>query len=362
LQVGTRYSIFVLGKRLTNIKWLISGGSSMKATIKDIALQAKVSVATVSKILNKKDEHISDETRQKVIAIAKEINYTPNTLARSLVTKQTKTIGLILPDISNPFFPELARGAEDKASEIGYSIMYCNTDDNVKKEDQYINMLIEKMVDGIIITQSVARKNASVTLESVSIPIILIDRDIEGQSVRGKVLVDNMMGAYDAVKYLILSGRKDIAFIAGPLTSNTTKTRLEGYKKALNEFGISFNKDYILEGQYKSEWGFSAVRQLLEKKYNFDAVFCANDVIAISVVKALKDAGKLIPQDIAVIGFDDIHMASLIEPPLTTVRQPIYEMGYRAVEMLIDIIKNPNEDIKERRILLGTKLILRNTT
>ncbi|MDF2613339.1 MAG: LacI family transcriptional regulator [Clostridia bacterium] len=334
----------------------------MKTTIKDIAQQAHVSVGTVSKILNKKDGHISDETRQKVMAVAKQLNYTPNTLARSLVTKQTKTIGLILPDISNPFFPELARGAEDKASELGYSIMYCNTDDDVKKEDKYIQMLTEKMADGIIITQSVARKMTSERLQLARTPIILIDRDAEGEGVGGKVLVDNLMGAYEAIKHLLIKGYRNIVFVAGPLTSNTTKARLEGYKRALDEFKVPFNKDYILEGQYKSEWGFKAVNQLFEKKLNFDAVFCGNDVIAISVVKALKDAGKLIPEDVAVIGYDDIHMASLIEPPLTTVRQPIYEMGYRAVEMLVDIIENPNQDIKERRILLATKLIIRKTT
>ncbi|WP_070000071.1 LacI family DNA-binding transcriptional regulator [Cellulosilyticum sp. I15G10I2] len=334
----------------------------MKTTIKDIAQKANVSVGTVSKILNKKDGHISDETRQKVMATAKELNYTPNTLARSLVTRQTKTIGLILPDISNPFFPELARGAEDKASEAGYSIMYCNTDDDMKKEDKYIQMLTEKMVDGIIITQSTARKMTSEKLQSVTTPIVLIDRDVEGEGIRGKVLVDNLMGAYEAMKHLILKGHKKIVFVAGPLTSNTTKARLEGYKKALKEFKIPFNQNYILEGQYKSEWGFNAVKQLFEKDYDFDAVFCGNDLIAISVVRALKDAGKLIPQNIAVIGYDDIPMASLIEPPLTTVRQPIYEMGYHAAEMLVDIIENPNEDIEERSVLLDTQLIIRKTT
>ena len=334
----------------------------MKITIKDIAKLSGVSTATVSKILNSKDKNISNLTRQKVLNIVEEYNYVPNTVARSLVTRQTKTIGLVIPDITNPFFPELVRGAEDKANECGYNIIFCNTDDNMEKEENYINMLIEKMVDGIIFTQSVKRTVGFQKLNIGSTPIVLIDRDMELEGVVGKVLVDNFTGAYDGVNYLLSRGYRKIAFITGALTTNTSKNRLSGYKKALEDFGINYNKDYVLAGEYRSEWGFKAIQELLGKNVDFDAVFCGNDLIALSVIKALKNVGKSIPEDVGVLGFDDIYMARFIEPELSTIRQPNYEMGYKAVEILIDILDRPTEKNIKRELVLNTELIIRQST
>ena len=334
----------------------------MKITIKEIAKIAGVSTATVSKILNKKDKSISEPTRQRVLDIVKEHNYIPNTIARSLVTRQTKTIGLVIPDIANPFFPELARGAEDKANESGYNIIFCNTDDNVDKEEKYINMLIEKMIDGIIFTQSAKRTKGFEKLKIGSTPIVLIDRDMELEGVVGKVLVDNFTGAYDGVNYLLSRGYRKIAFITGALTTNTSKRRLNGYKKALEDFNIPYDESYVLAGEYKSQWGFRAINHLFDSKIDFDAVFCGNDLIAISVIKALKDAGKSIPDDVAVLGFDDIYMAKFIEPELSTIRQPNYEMGYKAVEILVDILENPEDKDVKRELLLNTELVIRQST
>ncbi len=334
----------------------------MKITIKEIAKMAGVSTATVSKILNKKDKNISDATRQRVLGIVKEHNYIPNTIARSLVTKQTKTIGLVIPDIANPFFPELARGAEDKANESGYNIIFCNTDDNIEKEEKYINMLIEKMIDGIIFTQSAKRTTGFGNLNLGSTPIVLIDRDMELEGVVGKVLVDNFTGAYDGVNYLLNKGYKKIAFITGALTTDTSVNRLNGYKKALTDFGILYIEDYVLAGEYRSEWGFKAIEQLLNKKIDFDAVFCGNDLIALSVIKALKNYGKSIPDDVGVLGFDDIYMSKFIEPELSTIRQPNYEMGYKAVEILINILENPSGKNIEKKLVLNTELIIRKST
>lgn len=334
----------------------------MKLTIKDIARLAEVSTATVSMILNNKDGNISALTREKVLRIVKENNYIPNTMARSLVTRQTKTIGLVIPDIANPFFPELARGAEDKASEAGYSIIYCNTDDDLDKEDRYINMLAEKMVDGIVFTHSARRSGKMEAIDRGTIPVILIDRDIESSNVKGKVLVDNLEGAYKGVKHLIDRGYKKIAFIIGALISNTAKDRHAGYRKALEESGLKYDPNYVKAGQYKSEWGFIAIKQLLEEGIDFDAVFCGNDLIAISVIRALKNQGIRIPQDVAVLGFDDIYMASVVEPPLTTVKQPNYEMGYKAVELLLEVLEAPNKELENGRIILNTELIVRSST
>lgn len=334
----------------------------MKLTIKDIARMAEVSTATVSMILNNKDCNISAVTREKVLRIVKENNYIPNTMARSLVTRQTKTIGLVIPDIANPFFPELARGAEDKASEAGYSIIYCNTDDDPEKEEKYINMLSEKMVDGIVFTHSAKRTGGMSPIDRGNIPVVLIDRDFESSNVKGKVLVDNLQGAYKGVKHLIDRGYKKIAFITGALTSTTAKDRLAGYKKAMAESGIEYDSSYVRAGQYKSEWGLKAAEQLVGEGVDFDAVFCGNDLIAISVIKFLKSKGRSIPEDTGVLGFDDIYMASVVEPGLTTVKQPNYEMGYKAVEMLIGILEKSAEEVEQKTIVLDTELIIRKST
>jgi LacI family transcriptional regulator len=283
-------------------------------------------------------------------------------MARSLVTRQTKTIGLVIPDIVNPFFPELARGAEDKASEAGYSIIYCNTDDDLEKEEKYINMLAEKMVDGIVFTHSAKRTNGLSPIDRGNIPVILIDRDLESSNVKGKVLVDNLEGAYKAVKHLIDKGYKKIAFITGALTSTTAKDRLAGYRKALEDSGIEYNNNYIRAGQYKSEWGLTAVKQLLDEGLDFDAVFCGNDLIAISVIKLLKSKGYNIPNDVGVVDFDDIYMASVVEPGLTTIKQPNYEMGYKAVELLIEVLEKSGEAAEQKTIILDTELIVRKST
>jgi len=292
----------------------------------------------------------------------KENNYIPNTMARSLVTRKTKTIGLIIPDIANPFFPELARGAEDKANQAGYSIIYCNTDDDVVKEEKYINMLTEKMVDGIIFTHSAKRTGGLSPVDRGNIPVILIDRDFESSNIKGRVLVNNLDAAYKAVAHLVEKGHKKIVFITGALTSTTSKDRFFGYKKALEENGIEYNDNYVRAGRYKSEWGIIAANQILDEGLPFDAVFCGNDLIAISVIKVLKSRGYSIPEDVAIVGFDDIYMASVVEPALTTIKQPNYEMGYIAVELLVEALDKSEEEFDQKTIILETELILRSST
>lgn len=322
---------------------------------------ADVSTATVSMILNNKDDSISSATKERVLKIIKENNYIANKVARSLVTRRTKTIGLIIPDIANPFFPELARGAEDKANEANYNIIFCNTDDDLDKEEKYINMLAEKMVDGIIFTQSAKRTGDIVGIERTTIPIILIDRNVENENIKGKVLVNNEAGAYHAVKHLIEKGYRRIVLITGESTAGTSLERIVGYKKALQEYGLPFHEDDIWIGHFRSEWGEEAIKLILERRISFDAVFCGNDLIAISVIKTLKNVGFNIPGDVGVVGFDDIYMAKMIDPELTTVRQPNYEMGYKAVELLIGFLEKTDQDV-ESNIILGTELIVRQST
>lgn len=333
----------------------------MSITIKEIARLAEVSTATVSMILNKKDQNISPSTREKVLAIAEKNNYIPNNAARSLVTRRTNTIGLIMPDITNPFFPEIARGAEDKASEARYSIIFCNTDDSKKQEEKYIEILTEKMVDGIIFTHAADNEETCTGLNKSKIPVILIDRDYRNENVKGRVVVDNEGGSFTGVNHLIQRGYKKILYIAGAIITQTAKDRLAGYKRALSERGIEYNEALVKSGSYRSEWGYKAIEEFLKEKIDFDAVFCGNDLIAIGAIKKLKESNIKVPEDVGVVGFDDIYVASMIEPALTTVKQPNYEMGYQAVELLLDVIKNKNSD-SDRKIVLNTELIVRKST
>lgn len=337
----------------------------MKITIKEIAKEAGVSIATVSMILNNKDKNITNATRMRVLDVVKKHNYVPNAMAGSLITQRTHLVGLILPDITNPFFPGIARGAEDKANESGYSIIFCNTDDKLEVEEKYIETLTKKMADGIIIAHSSNSEKMSEILERCKVPIILIDRDFYSNNIRGKVLVNNYEGAYKGVTYLINNGYKKVAYLSGSLKTRTAQDRLEGYKKALTDNNIKYNKTLVKHGEYRIEWGRDGVKELLSEQENCDAIFCGNDLIAIGAIKELKEKGYNIPEDIGVMGFDDIYLAGLVEPSLTTVRQPNYKMGYKAMELLLENLNNTDKNnigVKElKTITLETEIIERNS-
>lgn len=337
----------------------------MKITIKEIAKEAGVSIATVSMIINNKDKTITEATRLRVLDVVNKYNYIPNAMAGSLVTQRTQLIGLILPDITNPFFPYIARGAEDKAKEAGYSIIFCNTDDNIESEEKYIKMLTNKTVDGIIIAHSSNSEKTPEMLKKCKVPIILIDRDFNSLNICGKVLVNNFEGAYDGVNYLINKGYKKIAYLSGPLKTMTASDRLKGYEKALRDNGINVDKKLIKNGYYKIDWGRAGINELLLENVKFDAIFCGNDLIAIGAIKELKNNGFIIPKDIAVMGFDDIYLAALTEPPLTTIRQPNYQMGYMAMELLLKNLEN-SKDLHNKcdleTVTLKASLIKRDST
>lgn len=332
----------------------------MKITIKDIARMAEVSTATVSKVVNNKDKNISDATRQKVLRIIKEHNYVPNRVASSMITKKTHSIGLVIPDITNPFFPEIARGVEDVANKFGYHVILCNSDNDISKEISYIEMLQEKMVDGIILTASSRRVADSLDLRKLSVPLITVDRDIEEVKVKGKVIVDNVSGAYEAVCYMFNKGYKRVLHLAGPLTSGPSIDRYEGYKKAHRDMEKELLDELFIEGFYTSEWGYEGIIQILKKGIEFDSIFCGNDLIAMGAMKALREHDYKIPKDVGIVGFDDIYMATMIEPQLTTVHQPNYKMGSKAAQLLIDFIEG--RTVVNKVEVLKTKLIIREST
>lgn len=305
-------------------------------TIKNIAKLAGFSSATVSKILNGKDQHISEETRKRVLEVVEREGYIPNGIAKSLRMKNTKTLGIIMPDVMNLFFAELARGVEDAAEKRGYSVILCNTDNKESKEERYIQILQEKMVDGIILTAS--ESSTSKTLERCNIPIVLVDRDIDVEKKVGRITVNNEEGGYMATSFLINKGCKKIGFISSSKNNKPSAERLKGYKRSLAENGIKLQEELIYFDSFKTETGYNGTLSIIEK-LKVDGIFCGNDSIAMGSLKALKEKGIKVPKDIKIIGFDNISFCEFVDPPLTTIKQPIYEIGEGAVDILVSMIE-----------------------
>lgn len=328
-------------------------------TMKDIAELAGVSKATVSMVMNKKDDSISDATRKRILKIAKEMSYIPNSIARSLSTKKSGTIGIILPDITNPFFSEMARAIEDEAERLEYNLIICNTDNDKYKEEKYIELLISKLIDGVIF-MSGGKSNDSITLlKNNNVPFVLVDRYIEGYKDDYGVFCLNKQGVAKGIKYLYESGKRKIVFVKGTENIEVSKQRLEGYIDAMKSYGI-YDKNYIFEGDFNVEGGIIATKKIIDSFHNLDAIFYSNDMMALGGMKILLRNGYKIPRDIAIIGFDNIHISEIIEPELTTIAQPIYIMGEKACSILIDVINGALPT--EKQIYFETHLIIRGTT
>ncbi len=333
----------------------------MKVTINDIAKIANVSKATVSRVINNKAEGVSVETRDKILKLVDEYSYQPSMIARGLVTKKTKTIGLIIPDIANPFFPLLVRGAEDYAYKFDYHIFLCNTDRSVDKERSYLKSFVEKSVDGVILTSNISEGDSQYELfKKHNIPCVLLDRHVEFDDYEAGVYLDNVKGAYMATKLLLDHGHERIAFISGPMSVATSTNRLKGFETACEEKGVAVQRDLILEGDYSLDSGNKLIHKLLEKNKRFTAVFAGNDMMAFGAMKAMKSKGIIIPDDVEVVGFDNIELSQIVEPALTTIAQPAYKMGAHGAMLLIKLIEG--KKLKKKNIILEPELIIRGTT
>ncbi|MGH4051278.1 MAG: LacI family DNA-binding transcriptional regulator [Clostridium sp.] len=329
-----------------------------KVTMKDVAEMAGVSKATVSMVMNKKDASISNVTRNNILKIAKEMSYIPNSIARSLSTKKSGTIGIILPDITNPFFSEMARAVEDEAERLEYNLMICNTDNDIHKEEKYIQLLISKLIDGIIF-MSGGKSNESITLlKKNNVPFVLVDRYIDGYKDYYGVFSLNNQGVRNGVKYLYENGKRKIAFVKGSENLEISTQRLEGYIDEMTNYGL-YDEKYIFEGDFNVEGGILATQKIINTFNNIDAIFYSNDMMALGGMKILLRNGYKIPKDISVVGFDNIQMSSVIEPELTTISQPIYIMGKKACNILIDVINGNIPD--DKQIYYETNLIIRGT-
>lgn len=328
-------------------------------TMKDIAEMAGVSKATVSMVMNKKDSSISDTTRKRVLEIAKKMSYIPNSIARSLSTKKSGTIGIILPDITNPFFSEMARAIEDEAEGLEYNLIICNTDNDIDKEQKYIELLISKLIDGIIF-MSGGKSNESITiLKKNNIPFVLVDRYIEGYKDDYGVFCLNKQGVKDGIKYLYEKRNRKIVFVKGRENLEVSKQRLEGYIEGMKNYGI-YDEKYIFEGDFNFEGGVIATQKIINTFPQLDAIFYSNDMMALGGMKVLLRNGYKIPRDISVVGFDNIRISEIIEPELTTIAQPIYIMGKKACSILIDVINGTLPT--EKQVYFETEIVIRGTT
>ncbi|WP_252502397.1 LacI family DNA-binding transcriptional regulator [Sporosarcina sp. Marseille-Q4943] len=323
------------------------------ASIRDVAKHAGVSVATVSRVLNDKG-YVSVETRKKVEAAIADLNYRPNEVARSLFNKQSNTLGLILPDIMNPFFPELARAIEDTASKLGYTVILCNSDEDEEKAQRYIDVLLQKYVDGIIISSNTIQEK---TIRELTIPVVCIDREISKDI--PTIVVDNKEGARMATRFLKEKGRRKIGHIRGPLEIINAEERCEGYREVVSGEEW-FQESYIVNGHYRMDTATEATLELFRRHPDIDGIFAANDTMAIGAMKAAYEHGLKVPEDISIIGFDGIALAKASIPELTTIEQPLYELGQKAAKMLIKLIKG--QDVKKTFYQFDVQLIERDST
>lgn len=327
------------------------------ATIKDISRIAGVSTATVSKVLNGDYSKVGDLTRQRILDIAKELSYRPNRLARGLVNSKTNIIGLIVPDIANPYFADLARGVEDYARSLGYKMILSNSDESGEKEREYLEVLLEYSVDGIIITgNNTSEENLADYRKNT--PMVAIDRYL-GDDVC-TVSIDNFGGSYIATEYLIRNGHRQIAYIGGGvIDTHVPKNRLNGYLKALRDNDIPIDLTLIEGGSYQYDTGFQCVNHLLDQGRSFTGITCGNDLIAFGALRALRKRGLKVPDDISLVGYDDIYLTELIDPPLTTIKQPTYELGKTAMDFLSKLMRK--ETITEKIHNFTPQLVMRQS-
>lgn len=325
----------------------------MSVTIRDVAKHAGVSIATVSRVINK-NGYVNKETEQQVKKSIKELNYKPNAVARSLFKKKSKSIGLIIPDITNPFFPELARAVEDVANKNDYTLLLYNSDEDPRKEKKYLEDAKQKYIDGIILaTNSLSKEE----LHHYGFPKVALDRCFEDNI--PTVTSKNFQGGRLATQYLKSIGCKTIAHIKGPENNINAINRYKGYLEEVKNEDW-FYPEIIALGDYQMKRATEVTKELLMKNPRIDGIFAGNDIMAIGAMKAAQQLGRKVPDDLSIIGFDGIALGEMMIPELTTVAQPIYQMGEIATNMLIELIEG--KPINKKTYELDVQLLKRNST
>ena len=328
------------------------------STLKDIAKELGVSVTTVSRALNDKPD-ISAEMKQRVVEKAQALGYVSNTLARQLRTQRTNTIGVVISDNANPFFAHIVRGIQDTALTHGYHIVLCNTDEDYDKEIEAIRILRQMQVAGIIINPTQAKEQSMLDLIGSKVPFVLINRyfdEIDTNFVVG----NDVAGGYLATEHLLSQGFSEIWNIAGPLRISPARDRLRGYQRALADSGIEYDERLVVSDCIDMNDGYYATGEILDRAEPPIAVCCFSDYVAVGAMDAILEAGLAIPEDVRLVGYDDIEFAPYLRVPLTTIDNPRYTVGETAVNVLVDIIDQSTE-AETNHVVLEPKLVIRSS-
>lgn len=349
-----------------------------RTSIKDVAERAGVSTATVSHVING-TRFVREETRQTVLDAIEALHYQPSAIARGLATNSTQTIGLVISDIANPFFTAVARGVEDEINQQGLHTIFCNTDEEPAREDDYLRLLSARQIDGLIIAPTGIYSERLLRMHEADIPIVLLDRETPGLDVP-IIGVDNEGGAYEATRYLIELGHRQIAILVGMETISTQRARFQGYVRAMQEQGLAIDENLVIRADsraYSNQLAlidspppatlfnnqmtpnaYHALQQVLDSPHPPSAIFITNNEMTIGSLQALKERGLRCPEDISLISFDDHDWASIFLPPLTVVRQPTYQLGQTAAKLLLKLIRQHS---MEGSVCLPVELIIRES-
>ncbi|MBC6315515.1 catabolite control protein A [Listeria grandensis] len=331
----------------------------MNVTIYDVAREANVSMATVSRVVNG-NPNVKPITRKKVLDVIKQLGYRPNAVARGLASKKTTTVGVMIPDISNVFYAELARGIEDIATMYKYNIILSNSDENEDKELQVLNTLLGKQVDGIIYMGERISEQLQEEFDRSPAPVVLAG-SVDAANKIASVNIDYKQASYEAVSRFTKNGRKKIAFISGSLDEPVnSELKLGGYREALKEAKIKFNEDYVLEASYNYESGVKAWAQLNSLKATPDAIYIADDELAMGVLNAALDAGVRVPEELEIVTSNNTKLTLMARPQLSTVVQPLYDIGAVAMRLLTKLMAN--EEVEEKTVILPHSEKMRGTT
>ena len=325
----------------------------------DVAKKANVSVATVSRVLNNSTS-VNDSTRSKILKAIKELNYQPNRVAKRLRSKSVSSnlIGVLIPDIQNPFYVDVLRGIEDVASTKNYALIMCNFGQDKEREKMYLEILQSESIDGLIAAPASEDDPQLKKMLSNGMPVVCVDRGLKDVDV-DVVLVNNVDGAYKAVDYLAKAGYRRIAYIAGMPTIPSSRLRERGYREALEDNGLTFDPDLVRYGDSKHESGVKLCNELLGLPYPPDAIFTGNNLITLGALETIHQRKLKIPEQIAIVGFDDMYWSSSLNPPLTAVKQPAYEIGKRAAELLIQRIDEPTR--QSIQMIMNAELKIRSS-
>lgn len=327
-------------------------------TIKDVAKIAGVSVGTVSNVINELGT-VTDKNRARVMNTIKSLGYKPSKIAASLSKRRTMNVGLVIPDVSSPFYSDLIKGVTENLDANGYNVFLCGSNSDIIKETKIINDLLSLWIDGLILIPVYSIKRDTKFLKNINIPVVLVNREIKGLS-KDIVIFDNFGGAYEATDFLIKNNHKKIIILDGPKYSRSFEDRFLGWKAAMEENGL-YDKNLVFRGDFSVESGHDMMLESLNELKSIDAIFASSDLIALGALNALEEKSIKVPEEISIIGFGDIYLSRFLKPSLTTIRRPFYNIGKTAVSILLEKITGISDEGSSKKFIIKGKLEIRNS-